>query len=111
VGSFQYVYASPAGVLNDVIAWTPPFTGSIRLAVTLAAGNAAWTGLDAGADGQEVILWNSDSTNNLTLVVNNGGSVAENRFSGSGDSYTLTAGNALTLIYYGDSIASWIIVP
>ncbi len=111
VGSAQYSYVSPAGVLNDVVAWSPPFTGNIRLAVTLAAGSSAWTGLQSGVSGQEVILWNADPTNYLALAVDNGGSVPENRFQGSAGSYTLTPGNAFLLIYFGGSIQAWVIVP
>ncbi len=110
-GSAQYIYACPAGVLNDVVAWSPPFTGKVRLAVTLAAGSAAWTGLLAGADGQEVTLWNSDTANTLTLVVQNIGSLSANQFSGPAGSFTLTPGNAISLIYFAETINSWIIVP
>ncbi len=109
--SNQYTYASPAGVSNDVVAWSPPFTGRIRLAVTLAAGSAAWTGLAAGVSGQEVTLWNADPDNTLTLVVQNVGSLSANQFQGSAGAYSLTPGNALGLIYYGDTINAWIIVP
>jgi hypothetical protein len=109
--SAQYIYASPAGVINDVIAFPPTFSGSVRLAVTLAAGSAAWTGLTAGADGQEVILWNSDPDNTLTLVVQNIGSLSVNQFQGSAGAYTLTPGNALSLIYFGETINAWVIIP
>lgn len=109
--SMQYAYASPAGVLNDVVAWSPPFTGNIRLAVTLAAGSTAWTGMLAGSDGQEVILWNSDPTNNLTLAVQNVGSASANQFQGSAGAYTLSPGNAYLLIYWGETINAWVIVP
>lgn len=109
--SAQYIYASPAGVINDVIAFPPTFSGTVRLAVTLAAGSAAWTGLNAGANGQQVTLWNSDTVNSLTLVVQNIGSLSVNQFQGSAGSFTLTAGNAISLIYFAETINAWIIVP
>ncbi len=109
--SAQYIYASPSGVSNDVVAWSPPFTGKIRLAVTLAAGSAAWTGMLAGTDGQEVVLWNSDSANSLTLAVQNIGSASVNQFQGSAGAYTVSPGNAYLLIYWGGTINAWVIVP
>ncbi len=105
----QYTYASPSGTSNDVNGGFPAFLGNTRLAVTLAAGSATWTGLGAGEDGQHVILWNRDPANSLTLLVASAASVARNRFNGTSPSYVLTAGNACELVYYTGTINAWVI--
>ncbi len=107
--STQYTYASPSGTTNDVNGGFPRFLGNVRLAVTLAAGASTWTGLGAGNDGQHLILWNTDSANSLTLLVNNAGSVSVNRFNGPTANVVLTAGNAIELVYYAGLINSWVI--
>ncbi len=107
--STQYAYASPSGTTNDVNGGFPRFLGNVRLAVTLAAGSATWTGLGAGNDGQHLILWNTDAANTLTLLVSNAGSVVGNRFSGPAANYVLSAGNACELVYYAGTINAWVI--
>ncbi len=102
-------YASAAGVQNNV---SPPgFTAAVhRLSVTLPSGNATWTGLAAGTDGQDLILWNADATKTLILAVNNSGSSGSNRFAGSGN-LSLFPGNAVRLSYWGGTVNQWVIVP
>ncbi len=107
--STQYTYASPSGTTNDVNGGFPRLVGNTRLSVTLAAGAATWTGLGAGNDGQHVILWNTDATNSLTLLVSNAGSLAGNRFSGPAANVVLTAGNAIELVYYAGLINAWVV--
>jgi hypothetical protein len=104
-----FSYASPSGTTNDVNGGFPRFVGKVRLTVTLAAGDAIWTGLGAGADGQEVLLWNNDATNSLTLQVKNAGSVPRNQFNGSSMGYMLLPGFTLLLVYYAGVVNAWVV--
>ncbi len=104
------LYASPSGTNNNVNpggAWP---TGISRLDVTLGSGNADWTGLLAGVDGQLVEIFNADSANTLTLDANPGGSVAgslaANRFQYVG-SLALPPGATAIAIYTAGSINLW----
>ena len=106
-----YGYASPAGTVHNVRVGFPSFVGTMFLNVTLAAGNATWTGLQAGASGQHIILRNTDAANTLTLAVGNSGSLTPNQFQGSPGSYALTPGNPINLYYQGGSTKAWVIVP
>lgn len=91
----RLVYASPAG--GAVAAAPAGFTASTgRLLVTLAAGNATWVSLTAGADGQLLEVKNRDAANVLTLPAAN--------FGGIGD-LTLGPGNGV-LLYY-DTTDGW----
>ncbi len=105
----QFTYISPAGTSNDVNGGFPRFLGNTRLAVTLPAGAGTWTGLEAGIDGQHLVLWNRDAANSLTLMVSNVGSVYYNRFNGPAANYILSAGNACELVYYEGEINAWVI--
>lgn len=107
----QYTYASPAGTTNDVTPGCPKFVGHVRLAVTLAGGDAIWTGLAAGADNQHLVLWNTDATATLSLAINDSGSLAPNRFQGSGTGYDVSPGNAYLLVYYTGNVNAWVIIP
>jgi hypothetical protein len=100
-------YASPAGVTNNV---APAGFGSTvgLIDVTLAAGNASWSGLTAGADKQLLIIANADTVNSLTLLGLNAGSTAANRFRAGGDP-VLPPLSALLLCYY-TTPAQWIVV-
>lgn len=100
-------YASPAGAQNNV---NPSgFSSSVGLLdVTLAAGDANWTGLTAGADQQMLIIANADATHNLTLNGLNAGSSAANQFRAGGDP-VLPPLAALLLCYY-TTAAKWIVV-
>jgi len=106
LGSYL-AYASPAGASNNV---TPAGFGSTvgLLDVTLAAGDANWTGLAAGADKQMLIIANADTVHTLTLNGLNGGSLAANRFRAGGDP-VLPPLSALLLVYY-TTPAQWIVV-
>jgi hypothetical protein len=100
-------YASPAGAQNDV---NPGggFPANIgRLVVTLAAGNANWTGLLAGSDGQLLYLTNADAANTLELDVANGGSAAANQFQYQ---FGLALGPGVSkLLCYDATIAKWML--
>lgn len=106
----RVAYSSPAGTNNDV---TPPvvlpatWVTTHRLVVTLAAGNANWTGLLAGADGQQLFLTNADAVNSLTLSRANGGSVPANQFLYQFD---IVLGPGVSkLLCYDATLAQWMI--
>jgi hypothetical protein len=81
------VAAAPAG-----------FTSAVgRLIVTLAAGNATWISLTAGADGQLLDVKNADAVNTLTLPAVN--------FPAAND-MIIPPGNH-TLLYYDGTDAKW----
>jgi hypothetical protein len=93
--------ALPAGNTND---WTPVgFATAVRLEVT-AAGSATVTGLTGGTDGRYMIVTNVGA-NDVTLLAQDAGSVAVNRFASNGDT-TLLAGYSAAFIYSG-ALARW----
>lgn len=99
---------SAAGANNDVNPGGTWPAGYGRLAVTLAAGNANWSGLVAGSDGQTVQLVNLDAANTLTLNSKNVGSLAANRFSFAND-LILPPGATCWLVYWAGAIDLWVI--
>lgn len=90
VGGAYLTYASPNGASNNVnpgSGW-PTAPGVIpytTLGVTIAGGNANWTGLLAGVDDQIVLIVNQDPVDTLTLNNANAGSAAANRFAYAAD--------------------------
>jgi len=102
--------AAAAGASNDVNPGGGWPVGYDRIDVTLAAGNANFTGLLAGQDGQVVIIANPDATNNLTLNAQNVGSAAANRFRAAAD-ITLTPGGAIIAKYYAGTVNRWQLIP
>lgn len=93
-------YASPAGgavaaAPVGFVASTGP-TGTGRLIVSTAAGDATWASLTAGADGQLLEVINT-GPNNLTLPAA--------VFGGFGDLLIPSGGRAL--IYYDTTDVSW----
>lgn len=94
-------YASPAGVIAAAppgfVAGTSFTTGTGVVSVTLAAGNATWSSMTAGAPGQLCEIRNDDGANTLTLPAADWG--------GPGD-ITLTPGNKV-LSYYDGRLGSW----
>lgn len=93
----RIAYASAAGSINNV---APAGFGAAtgRLVVTLGSGDATWTGLAAGIDGQILFLRNADAANTLTLAAASASSSAANRFEGQGDT-ALPPGASLRLVY------------
>jgi hypothetical protein len=106
LGSYL-AYASPAGASNNV---NPAGFGSTvgLLNVTLAAGDANWTGLMAGADKQLLTIANADTVHTLTLNGLNAGSLPANQFRAGGDP-VLPPLSTLLLCYY-TTPAQWIVV-
>lgn len=97
-------YASPAGVSNNVNP-TGFDAGVGAIIVTLAGGNATWTGLIAGVEGQTVRITNGDAANSLTLDAPfNAGSSAANQFQGFGNQVLLP--NMSVLIQYRSALGS-----
>jgi hypothetical protein len=85
-----------------------PYTG--RLDLILGGGVANVTGLEAGADGQQLVIRNTDLADNVTLNSQNAGSTAANRFSSSAD-LILTPGNTCLATYYAGSVDRWVLTP
>lgn len=98
-------YASPVNE-SDNVSLPAPFPAIGRLFVTLAAGNANWTGLAGGTDGLTIILKNIDPTNTLVLNSENVNSLAANRFNGVGDQ-TIPPGNSAMLVYTAGTRNRW----
>lgn len=105
-GGAYLAFASPAGSTNNVA--PAGFGATIGLLdVTLAAGNATWTGLQAGTNKQLLIIANKDATNSLTLAALNAGSSAANQFRAGGD-LVLPPLSAVLVAYYATP-AQWIV--
>lgn len=100
-------YASPAGSSNNVNPGGAFPTNVGRLVVTLA-GDATWTGLVAGADGQLLWIYNADATDNLTLSVADVGSTAANRFAGF-SSVIVPAQASVLACYFAGSVNRWVL--
>lgn len=101
-------YASPAGSSNNVNPGGTFPTNVGRLVVTLGGGDATWTGLVAGSDGQLVWIYNADAANNLTLSVADAGSTAVNRFAGF-NSLILPAQSSVLACYFAGSVNRWVL--
>jgi hypothetical protein len=106
----RVAYASPAGANNNV---SPPvvlpatWLTTHRLIVTLAGGNANWTGLLAGADGQLLLVTNADAANSLELDAQNGGSLAANQFLYQ---FSIVLGPGVSkLLCYDATLAKWLL--
>lgn len=106
--SGRRAYASPAGAVNNVNPGGGFPINIGRVVVTLAAGNANWTGLVAGADGQLLFLTNADAANTLELDALNAGSLAANRFLYGGGGVFLPPGVSKLLLYDG-TLANWLL--
>jgi hypothetical protein len=76
--------------------WAPDLTDVVRLELT-AAGSATITGLAGGTDGRYLIVTNV-AANDITLLVENAGSSAANRFAANGD-IILDQGWSATFLY------------
>lgn len=102
-------YTSPSGTVNNVTPET--FNEGInRVDVALTAATT-WTGLTAGADGQQVILRNLPTNAfTLTLDIASGSSSAGNQFSGAVAALALPPGNSQTLMYYAGSVNKWVLL-
>lgn len=98
-------FSSPVNESDD-LALPVPWPNVGRLFVTLAAGNANWTGLAGGVDGMSVLLKNIDSANSLTLNSENANSHPANRFNGIGDQL-IPPGSSVLLVYTAGSRNRW----
>ena len=103
-------YIAAAGASNNVnpVGFGPTIH---LLDVDTSAGAANFTGLIAGADGQQLVL-SVTGANLLTLNAANTGSTAANRFRAAAD-LTLLQNGSFNLVYYGAStgVNRWVIVP
>ncbi len=77
-----------------------------RLDIASDAADTQINDLTAGFDGQFLRIRNT-GTGTLTLVSENAGSTAANRFTGSGD-VNIAPGDKADLIYYGGSVNRWV---
>lgn len=103
--SVAQTFASAANESDDLVI-PAPFPAIGRLFVTLAAGNANWTGLSGGVDGLTIILKNIDPSNTLTLNSESTNSQAAHRFNGVGDA-TIPPGNSVMLVYTAGTRNRW----
>ncbi len=77
-----------------------------RLDIVSDATGTTLNDLTAGFDGQRLCIRNT-GTGTLTLTSQNSGSTAASRFAGVGD-VGIIAGDKADLIYYGGSVARWV---
>jgi hypothetical protein len=98
------VVVAAAGQSNDVVV---DVTIVSRVLVTTTAGDATFTGITAGSDGQLMVVTNQGS-NLLTLADQNVGSSSANQFYGVTD-ITLPAKGSQLLSYSGN-LSKWVMV-
>lgn len=100
----EQVIVAAAGTSNNVAVTVATVS---RVLVDTTAGDATFTGLTAGADGQLMVVTNQ-GTNLLTLAAENGGSTAANQFYGVTD-ITLPAKGS-QLLSYSANLTKWVMV-
>lgn len=98
----RLAFASPAGVIAAAPAGfsANPNSPTGRLIVSLPSGNATWSSLTAGYDGQMCEIVNMDAGNTLTLPIADWGGPV-----GAPDT-VLNNGNKI-LAYYDVSLGAW----
>jgi hypothetical protein len=106
----RYTSAPSAGTYNNVnpgSGWPNTDTGA-RLIVT-PTGAIVYTGLLAGNDGEQVLLWNNAAVGsgfNITLDNLNAGSSAANQFTIAGSALVLPP-QARSILVYDATLALW----
>jgi hypothetical protein len=103
LGAEQTITAT-AGTSNNVAVTVASVS---RLLVDTTAGDATFTGMTAGTDGQLMVITNEGSAL-LALAVENGGSSSANQFYGVTD-ITLPAKGS-QLCSYSANLAKWVLV-
>lgn len=103
LGGEQVVVAA-AGTSNNVSVTVATVS---RVLVETTAGDATFTGITAGSDGQLMVMTN-EGTNLLTLASENVGSSSANQFYGVTD-ITLPAKGSQLLSYSGN-LSKWVMV-
>lgn len=106
----QYLAGTAAaGTTNDAAPTGFGF-GTCTMDITVSGGNATWTGLVAGTEGQRIVITNlAASSSNLILSMLNGGSLAANQFRGIA-TVTLLPGMTIQ-IQYSVGAGKWIVIP
>ena len=99
--------ATPAGVSNDV---TPPSMDQDTqiIDVSTPAGNAQWTGLIAGQNGQRIVITNL-GPNQLRLDALNAGSAPANQFRETFNTSLLV--NTSIEVMYSTDVSKWLVIP
>jgi hypothetical protein len=97
--------AVAAGTYND---YAPVgFSGSVGfLDITPSGGNVILTGIEAGADGQYLVVSNLSGSNTVTLDSLNAGSLAQNRMRLPGN-ISLSQNNGICL-RYSAALSLWV---
>lgn len=99
--------ASPAGVSNNVaLPGFNPYTKIVDVATN--AGNAQWTGMLPGVNGQRVVITNT-GPNQLRLDAMNAGSAPANQFR-EGFNTSLLTNTSIELLYSTD-VNKWLVIP
>lgn len=104
-GTGRATASLPASTTNNLNPGS--LTGVGRLILTAGSGAASVSGLIAGTDGQYLFIYNNDPTNTITLLSQNAGSTAANRFAYLGD-LQLVPGEGV-LAVYDATIARWLL--
>lgn len=103
LGAEQVVVAT-AGTMNNVVIDVATVS---RVLVDTSAGDAIFTGMTAGADGQLMVVTNG-AANLLTLADENGGSLTANQFYGVTDISLPSRGSQL--LSYSGTLFKWVMV-
>lgn len=100
----EVVIVAVAGQSNNVAV---AVTTVSRVLVQTSAGDATFTGITAGSDGQLMVITNQGG-NLLTLADSNAGSSAANRLYGVADITLPTKGSQL--LSYSGNLSKWVMV-
>lgn len=95
-----------AGTIND---YAPTGFDANTGLLVLASTNAQISGLLAGGDQQKLVIYNSDFTHTLTLLTENGGSAAANRFKIGGPADLAIQGGGSIALVYSTTVQRWLV--
>lgn len=105
----EYLAATASAGTTHNAAPTGFNTSVGTLDVNPSSGDATWTGLAAGAEGQRIVISNVGATYAFNLLALNAGSSAANQFRAAAD-MALLPGMTLQL-QYSIGAGKWIVIP
>jgi hypothetical protein len=106
VSDFRGTAISPAAITGATHDWEPTGLSTATIIRTSVTGSATLTGLTGGASGRRVTIVNLGA-GDLTIDVENGGSIGDNRFTSPTNSYTYLQTNDMATYIYDATITRW----